>query len=60
MTKGQKDKKGKKSKRQKHKKTMTKRQKTDAKKRLLYCDVRAVSHSCDVFYSSIDPVGHNI
>ena len=26
------------------------RQKTKTKKRVLYCDVRAVSHSCDVFY----------
>ena len=27
----------------------TKRQKTKTKKRVYYCDVRAVSHSCDVF-----------
>ena len=52
-TKGQKDKK---TKRQKDKKTKrqkdknTKRQKdTKDKKRALYCDVRAVSYSCDVF-----------
>ena len=35
------------TKRQKNKKT--KRQKTKTKKRVQYCDVRAVSHSCDVF-----------
>ena len=48
--------KDKKSKRQKDKKTIkqkdkkqnTKRQNTKSKKRVLYCDVRAVSHSCDV------------
>ena len=49
-TKRQKDKK---SKRQKDKKTKkTKRQKdkkTKNKKRVYYCDVRAVSHSCDVY-----------
>ena len=50
-TKRQKDKKTKrqkdkiKTKRQKK----AERQKTKTKKRIQYCDVRAVSHSCDVF-----------
>ena len=34
---------------QKEKKKKDQRQKTKTKKRVLYCDVRAVSHSCDVF-----------
>ena len=33
---------------QKDKKQNTKRQNTKSKKRVLYCYVRAVSHSCDV------------
>ena len=39
------------NKRQKDKKT--KRQKTKTKKRVQYCDVRAVSHSCDVFFTDL-------
>ena len=59
---GQKDKKkkGKKTKRQKEKRKKdkkTKRQKTKTKKRVEYCDIRAVSHSFDVFgYSWRDPL----
>jgi len=43
-------KKAKKTKSQKYKKK--KRQKAKTKKRVLYCDIRAVSHSCVVFHFS--------
>ena len=53
MTKRQNEKKSKRQKDKKREKKKDKedqRQKTKTKKRVLYCDIRAVSHSCDVFY----------
>ena len=50
--KGQKDKKKERQKDEKTKRQIdekTKGKKTKNKKRVLYCDVRAVSHSCNVF-----------
>ena len=41
-------------------KKLQKNEKTKTRKRVLYCDVRAVSHSCDVFMKNVNLSGENL